>query len=194
MHKLILIGPLLNSENSLEFEDKVIFVDGGLNFKDLVKSKEFTSIGDNDSSKTECEIKLNVYKDRSDLHHALYHNPKYQEYDLYGFLGGRLDHEFFNLGECFHFIDHLGHKTKANFYQNEELKLQILPKGKHSIIINGQFSISSLNHMKIEIAGAAKYKGSFNFSPLSSQGLSNISDGIVKINSDSTFFLFYISE
>ncbi len=196
MTKLILIGPLLDNDQTYEFDEKVIFVDGGINFKNNIKVKDFDSIGDQDSTTSSLNTVLDKNKDRSDLYHAfalakLDDRPR--ELDLYGFIGGRLDHQLFNIGEAYQVLKQLEKIQRINFYLKEKKYLSVLQIGENKIFHEGQFSLSSIDECSIELTGNIKYTGTRNLIPLSSQGLSNISYGEFKITSDQPIIFFYIT-
>ncbi len=194
MTKLILIGPLLDSDQSYQFEEKVIFVDGGINFKDRIQYQDFDSIGDQDSTQESLNITLDKKKDRSDLFHALElakDHPNIQELDLHGFVGQRLDHQFFNIGEAYQALNNSSSLRKINFYKNKSKVITIFNKGENTLDFHGQFSISSLNPCSIKLEGDIKYRGTRQLLPLSSQGLSNIAYGKFSISSDQPLIFFY---
>jgi thiamine pyrophosphokinase len=157
-------------QNYLKKENSFwIFIDGGT--KHALRPLNWTSIGDQDSS-TKNTILQNILpknKDRSDFFHALRLIPSTAiEIFAYGLLGGRKDHEIFNIGEAYNFLAGQ-HFQSINF----ENKIIVYNKGSFKLQFN-QFSIASLFKQKIKI-NSTSYDGEFELIPLSSQGLSNIS-------------------
>ena len=96
-----LIGPLYSSEFS--FDGPTVYIDGGVNFK---QDDTGFSLGDGDSSSARLDQTLNPMKSYSDLAYALQQISKYKfkELKLFGFLGGRKDHELINLLEVHRFL------------------------------------------------------------------------------------------
>ena len=194
MTKLILIGPQLNSKQTYDFEEKVIFVDGGMDFKNNISHQGFDSIGDQDSTHCSLNNVLDKNKDRSDLYHAFElanEHKNLKELDLYGFMGGRLDHQLFNIGEGYRFIERSTTLESIHFYNKKIKEISIFKSGHHLFNFEGQFSISTLKNCSINLSGKVEYSGSIDLIPMSSQGLSNIAHGEFEIKSDQPIIFFY---
>ncbi|MEA9356508.1 hypothetical protein SHI21_09850 [Bacteriovorax sp. PP10] len=174
---------------------KLFFVDGGLIHQEkfqkkaplLIKKAE--SIGDGDSSKKP----MTMFKDDqnlSDLSYCLNLMSKethIQTFLFVGFLGGRLDHQFFNLGEISRFTK----TTDAQILLED--KIEFFPKGKIDVEIQGIFSLGSFEDNQIKIKGACLYKSKnwLKLPTLSSRGLSNVGSGKIEIESKSPLAVFY---
>lgn len=174
---------------------QLIFIDGGLIhyekfFKQVpILTKNSFSIGDGDSSNKPMNM-LKTDQNLSDLSYCLNYLSKQKNITtvmFVGFLGGRIDHQFFNLGEIYRFVKkNRGHVILEN-------KIEFLPKGKNTLEIKGIFSIGSFEDTKIKINGACLYKTQkwLSLPILSSRGLSNIGSGKIEIESISPLAIFY---
>lgn len=174
---------------------KLFFVDGGLIHKEKFQkkapflTKKAETIGDGDSSKKRMTM-LKEDQNLSDLSYCL--NMMNKEVDVetflfVGFLGGRLDHQFFNLGEISRFT-----KTTSAQILLED-KIEFFPKGKFNVEIQGIFSLGSFEDNQIKIKGACLYKTRnwLKLPTLSSRGLSNVGSGKIEIESKSPLAVFY---
>ncbi len=174
---------------------KLIFIDGGLVHREkfLLKAplltKKSQSIGDGDSSHQRMSI-LKTDQNLSDLSYCLNFLSKQKNVATFmfvGFLGGRIDHQFFNLGEISRFV-------KKNIGQVLlEDRIEFLPKGKMTVEIQGLFSLGSFEDARIKIDGACLYKSRkwLSLPVLSSRGLSNVGSGKIDIESTSPLAIFY---
>ena len=174
---------------------KLFFVDGGLIHQDKFKKKtpELTksseSIGDGDSSKEQMTI-FKTNQNLSDLSYCLNFLSKEANVGTFlfvGFLGGRIDHQFFNLGEISRFTK----KVKAKILLED--KVEFFQKGVIHLEIHGVFSLGSFEDNQIKIKGACLYKsrGWLKLPTLSSRGLSNVGSGKIEIESISPLAVFY---
>lgn len=174
---------------------KLFFVDGGLIHKEKFQkkapllTKKAETIGDGDSSKKRMTM-LKEDQNLSDLSYCL--NMMNKEVDVetflfVGFLGGRLDHQFFNLGEISRFT-----KTTSAQILLED-KIEFFAKGKFNVEIQGIFSLGSFEDNQIKIKGACLYKTRnwLKLPTLSSRGLSNVGSGKIEIESKSPLAIFY---
>jgi len=180
----------------LKYADvKLIFIDGGLvhRKKFLVKAplltKKSQSIGDGDSSHQRMNM-LKTDQNLSDLSYCLNFLSKQKNVGTFmfvGFLGGRIDHQFFNLGEISRFVK----KNKGQVVLED--RIEFLPKGKNSLEIQGLFSLGSFEDVQIKIDGACLYKSKkwLSLPVLSSRGLSNVGNGKIEIESTSPLAIFY---
>lgn len=187
-----IIGPM-NCPNILDNKDTFyIFVDGGTEKLNEIKPSNFISVGDNDSSDKKHDFTYPQKKDRSDLYLAFTHCPLVKEIRMYGFLGGRKDHEIFNLGESYNYLKNNKKCSKISFYDEKKIKqVTIINSHKSEISYCGSFSITSLENQLINIDGDIEYKGDYNLIPLSSQGLSNYSKGRITINSQAPLIIYF---
>ena len=174
---------------------KLIFVDGGLIHyeKFLLKlpipTKKAISMGDGDSSSRH----MNLFKsdqNLSDLSYCLNFLTRQKNVETFmfvGFLGGRVDHQFFNLGEISRFVK----KNKGQVLLEDKVKF--LPKGLSVLNIKGLFSLGSFEDNKVKISGACLYQSHkwLSLPILSSRGLSNRGHGKIEIESLSPLAIFY---
>lgn len=184
------LTPFLKQENV-----KILFVDGGLIHQSKFQKKapqlckEAISIGDGDSSKKPMML-LKTNQNLSDLSYCLHFLSKQKNVKtcvFLGFLGGRIDHQFFNLGE----ISRFQKKSRAKMLLDD--KIEFFPQGKSTLEIYGRFSLGSFQDNKIKITGACLYKSKkwLLLPVLSSRGLSNVGDGLIEIESLTPFAVFY---
>jgi thiamine pyrophosphokinase len=115
-------------------------------------------MGDGDSS----EIPMTVKKynqNNSDLAFVLsrYKGRKAPEVALLvGFLGGRIDHQLFNLGEIALYLKQFT-KNNAPVIQLDD-KIVFVGTGTHSADFKGIFSLASFEANQIKVLGKCKYK------------------------------------
>ena len=184
--RINLYGPL--SFQDIEYQNEIphICVDGGSRvLKDLPHS---LCIGDGDSSLpgTEINYKLPKEKDISDLGFTLSLLENFNQINLYGFIGERLDHQLAVFGEINTFLKNvkestfrLEHKIIATNFNNFQFEHQ------------GLFSIFSLSDCILSIQGDCQYKLANKLIPkLSSFTLSNIAFGNVLVHSNKPIFIF----
>ena len=191
--EVTLVGPLLTKPPE-KLNHPFIYVDRGTHFREsirklAVKGYYDISVGDGDSSILPLDINLPKDKDYSDLKFALDLLPNtIKRVNLWGFLGGRRDHELLNFGAIHNclvksFPDTLFSFEDTVFGKN---------KGILKIDIKGTFSLVLFQKTEVKIEGNCQYKLP-NFReilPLSSHGLSNFGNGEVIIEAKAPFFLF----
>ena len=186
------IGPLYE-KGPEKFDHPHIFIDRGAIFKKDFAQKgqdgywDF-SVGDGDSSPLELDLTLNPEKDFSDLSFALSLLPKELGIlNLRGFLGGRRDHELINFGEVHHAL--LNNISAAVVSFDDKV---LAKNGPLEINIKGTFSLVVLEETEVKIGGELKYplQEFTPLRPLSSHGLSNIGNGLIKIKSRGPYFIF----
>jgi thiamine pyrophosphokinase len=191
--EVTLVGPMLTKPPE-KLNHPFIYVDRGTHFREslrkmAVKGYYDISVGDGDSSILPLDINLPKDKDFSDLKFALDLLPtNLKRVNLYGFLGGRRDHEILNFGEINNFLL----KSPSDALFSFEDTVFAKNKGILKIGINGIFSLILFQKTEIKIEGNCQYKLS-NFKeilPLSSHGLSNFGNGEVIIEARAPFFLF----
>ena len=162
----------------LPIEEPVIFVDGGSNRREHGTG---LAVGDGDSSSGTMDILLEADKDFSDLAFALSLIPDhFTELVIYGFLGGRRDHELINFGEVLSFLKRRQMPTKAVF----DDAAVALGSGSWRLRIDGIFSLVSVETTLVRLVGDCRYEiePAGNVPPLSSLGLSNVGSGSVSID------------
>lgn len=203
-HTCIVVGPMDFSLSILapyignEFI-RLIYIDGGFRHrKDLAKlypkqNIGAISFGDGDSSQ---EIMNNHKIDQniSDLGYFLKSEGTKSLASTYlflGFLGGRLDHMLFNLGELTGFMK--GVSMGLDLLVMMDDQIQILCSGIHLLCIEGPFSIGGISENKIKINGDCEYTTPswITLPPLSSRGLSNYGRGHVIIETEHPLFIIY---
>lgn len=200
----IVVGPMPFSWSVLRPylkspETQVFFVDGGLIHREKFQKhaphllKNALSIGDGDSSKELMKIKK-TDQNISDLAFFLQTikgKKEIETYQFVGFLGGRLDHQLFNLGELSLFSKKLIGKIIPKILM--ENKVEFLVAGTHQVNIDGNFSLGSFEVNRIKLSGHCLYQSKkwLTLSPLSSRGLSNQGQGLIKIETLAPLAIFY---
>ena len=190
----VLLGPLGPALPASLSSYPLITVDGGANFA----SRSTIWIGDGDSlSQTPVADELRNLprdKDHSDLAAALGLFPLGKHcLHLWGFLGGRRDHELFVLGECLSFLKHRP-ETKIILYQSQGQKtFELLGPGTWPFTHQGLFSLGTLQETAVHLEGQIQYplNGKTRLRPLSSHGLSNQASGSFTLTSDAPLFIYW---
>lgn len=191
LKRALLIGPLSSELPPQEIrQDKLIIgVDGGVR-ADEIALYDLT-LGDGDSAPhgTPLMHQYSVDKAQSDLSLALQLLPSTLEsLELWGFWGGRDDHQLINLGEIFHW--HKG-QTEVRIYRPQNNPIIMMGAGDHKIQHHGVFSLLSFDTMTLSIAGACRYPlPATQVAPFSSHLLSNFGDGEIIVTSDRPFYFF----
>ncbi len=189
-----LVGPLHDKKFSAV--EPTVFIDGGSQFRGNGEKFPTISVGDGDSGGAALDVKLPEEKDFSDLAFVLRELPRHVvTLRLFGFLGGRLDHELANLGEIHQFL--LDRPKGARVELEKAGHLEVIAfTGSMKREINSLFSVMVLETSEVTIAGDCDYDLD-NEEPLvpgSSQGLSNLGTGQVEITSAGPCFIFLINE
>jgi thiamine pyrophosphokinase len=187
------MGPKLS--NSELLSHPIILVDGGAHHC----QKGLIWIGDSDSNQQHVEvdffIELNPNKDISDLKAAfdLFPTRSSLEMHLWGFLGGRNDHQLINLGESHHFLNQ--HPQSKIFFYDEIGMLRMIFASSGALNLNhrGIFSLVSLESAEVQIIGHCDYELSAPtlLAPLSSRGLSNFAHGPIEIRSNKPLLVLF---
>lgn len=159
-------------------------------------------IGDADSWKEKVNapdvFKLPIDKDQSDLAVAmeLFQEPRHYKFHFWGFLGGRKDHELFNLGESLNFLEQ--HQECQILYYNEKGHMTFFLAGAGIWKFNhqGTFSLGTLKKTDVKLTGQVKYPvaKTHPLYPLSSLGLSNMSEGEFQLENHGPVFLYFPEE
>lgn len=186
------LGPEIPSQFSMH---PTVAVDGGAHFSPHID----VWVGDADSYqeevKSDVKFKHPVDKDKSDLALALslFKKSAPYKFHLWGFLGERKDHELFNLGECLKFLDnHPG--SEILFYRaNGDVEFHLLGLGLWGFEHQGTFSLGTLRKTQVELTGECEFPitpPSYLY-PLSSFGLSNRAQGLIKLNTEGSIFIYF---
>jgi thiamine pyrophosphokinase len=195
MNEVALVGPLGPALPDDLQDRHVIAVDGGARFVSRID----LWVGDGDSlgvPPPECpRFELPVEKEESDLAFALSRIPAgVALLHLWGFWGGRRDHEWFNLGEVNRWLRDRP-DAQAWFYDDSgAVRARLLTRG--NLEITGGFSMATLEAASLTLTGACQYAISkpMVLPPLSSRGLSNHGTGGVRIESDRPVVIFLHSD
>jgi thiamine pyrophosphokinase len=190
--EVVLVGPVGPVLSDRFLNHRIIAVDGGARFVERFD----LWVGDADSIEGDRpegpRIDLLPEKDRSDLVHALESiQDPVRVLHLWGFLGGRRDHEWFNLGEVARWIAN-ARGVQARFYDEQgEWKVAVLTEGE--IDHEGVFSLGSIEPNRVRITGECEYPLSewTELHPVSSHGLSNRAFGRVRVEADGPVILFF---
>jgi thiamine pyrophosphokinase len=183
--RITLLGPML--QQRIRQDDPLILVDGGSNFRE---GEAGFAVGDGDSSREQLDQFLNPDKDFSDLAYVLGRLPaNFREVKLLGFLGGRRDHELFNLGEVHHYLDRAEAPTRVDL----DDAVSACSAGQWQFDIEGTFSLAVLAPARVTLLGRCQYHIAEPelMRPLSSFGLSNHGYGTIEVECDGPLFLFH---
>jgi thiamine pyrophosphokinase len=194
----IILGPM-GPEVPLIFQGHpILCVDGGANYSPRMD----VWVGDADSYHQEVVsdlmFKHPTEKDKSDLALALevFQETHHYKLHLWGFLGGRKDHELFNLGECLTFLEK-HHQSQILFY-NEYGKLAyyMMSAGQWTFTHVGLFSLGTIKTTSLRLYGKCRYqmKKKEVLQPLSSLGLSNQGEGDIHLETDGPVFICFPEE
>ena len=196
--ELVLVGPILKHGKINYLNLPQIAVDGGVHFS----NNPITWMGDGDSTQGDISRKsliLKTNQNESDLRFALNKiaNITWKTLHLFGFYGGRKDHELANWGEVYHELKLSSHREKVIFYDEcENPKIYILNtsllSSSHCIQVNGVFSVFSFERTTLSLKGNCRFNvDQFAMNSFTSQGLSNFGDGVVQVqNNAPLLFLF----
>lgn len=173
----------------------VLGVDGGAHHHSDLK----VWVGDADSYdkvvKADHIYRYPVEKDQSDLALALslFSEPRHYKFHFWGFLGGRKDHELFNLGEALSFLDKHTECQILFYDENGKISFHVLGTGHWKFSYKGIFSLGTLKKTMVRLRGDCLYPISkFQMlNPLSSLGLSNTGKGEMVLENDGPVFLYY---
>jgi thiamine pyrophosphokinase len=182
--RISVVGPF--ADITVALVEPIIYVDGGAHFR---RSTEGIAVGDGDSYDGKLDVSLNPAKDYSDLAYALAAIPEnIIELQLLGFLGGRRDHELFNLGEVHHYLKSRTAPARASF----DDQVIGFSQGTWEFSHQGCFSVAVIEEALVTIRGDCLYPCNQPtlFPPLNSLGLSNEAKGTILIESTGTVFVF----
>lgn len=191
----VLLGPMGPELPSELYTLPLMAVDGGANFA----SSMDIWVGDADSYSEEIKsghvIRHPTEKDQSDLALALdlFIDPRHYKLHLWGFMGGRRDHELFNLGEALNFLEKHD-ESQILFYEDKgKIAYQVVGAGHWKFSHEGIFSLGALKRTEVTLRGDCHYpiKSGQTLSPLSSFGLSNVGHGEMNLTTDGPLFLYF---
>lgn len=173
----------------------IIAVDGGGNHTD----RSDVWVGDSDSLINKIEAphiyRHPVEKDKSDLALGLSLLKECSHYKIHfwGFLGGRKDHELFNLGEALGFLEQHPESQILIYDANEKISFHLLGNGQWKFRHEGLFSLGTLKKTSVKLIGECHYPipKSHILTPLSSFGLSNVGKGDMILDTAGPVFIYY---
>lgn len=186
------MGPHLPKELS---GHSVIAVDGGARFC----TNPLVWIGDGDSiigpMSAEHIFQYPPKKSLSDLALALsmFENKDSLILHLWGFLGGRRDHELLNFGEVLRFLE-AQLETEVNFYDSAINKsVRCFSTGRWNFNHHGTFTLISMRTIKVRIEGSCEYtlNEETELAALSTLGLSNSASGNFSIYTDGPIMVIF---
>lgn len=191
-----LVGPLGPQVPDKLLSHSLLAVDGG----DAFCPRIDIWVGDRDSSQKNIncdhQFEFSPQKDLSDFALALklfYQHPSVTLH-LWGFLGGRRDHEMMNFGEICQFLSS-SPSSKAIFYDalSDDIIL-CLGQGQWSLNHSGIFSLASLSPVNLTLTGCCHYQVTekTQMTPLSSFGLSNVAEGEFFLTTDGPVLLYLL--
>ena len=193
LNEIVFVGPLGPMIHPTLSSLPQIAIDGGEPFS----QNPLLWIGDGDSLNrvpvTKNIIQLRRQKDLSDLAYSLslLKDHPLQKLHLWGFSGGRMDHELFNLGETALFLKNRA-QTEVHYYRETDVPvLFFYSAGTWDFNFAGTFSVGALETLNLTLTGALEYPIPHRkeVAPLSSFCLSNKARGEFKICADSPFFI-----
>ncbi len=186
------LGPGLSPELSAL---PLLTVDGGGDFAE----KSLVWVGDQDSLTSEVQAEVSFRhpreKNSSDLALALalFNSPLRYKFHFWGLLGGRRDHELFNLGEALRFLE-TRPEAQIIFYNDlGRILFHLVGAGLWTFTHEGLFSLGTLRKTEVLLRGACRYalETPTTLWPLSSTGLSNEAHGAVTVETQGPVFLYF---
>lgn len=191
----VFLGPM-GPELPPSFKElPLLGVDGGANYASSLD----IWVGDADSFKGKITAS-HIFrhpedKDSSDLALglSLFQEQRHYKFHFWGFLGGRRDHEIFNLGEAMAFLDQ-HQECQISFYNNEgKVLYYIVGAGLWKFSHQGLFSLGTIKKQSVRLTGACKYpiEKPAIIPPLASFGLSNQGHGEMELETDGPVFVHF---
>ena len=181
--EITILGPM--DCNPGHVPEPLVLVDGGARHVDPGSG---IRVGDGDSSDLPMDHALNPDKDMSDLAFVLDNLPaELRHVRLWGFLGGRKDHELFNLGEVHRYLSSRQNPVRVSF---ESVALGYSP-GNWSFERHGLFSLAAIEPCRVTLTGDCRYpiEDLREIRPLSSLGLSNVGHGTIYLQCEGPAFI-----
>ncbi len=194
----VVVGPMGPELPAKYSSFPIIAVDGGANWT----SKMDAWVGDSDSytsaPASAVIFNLKQEKDESDFSCALklFDRQVNYTFHLWGFSGGRKDHELFVWGEILSFLDQHPESKFILYDKNDRIEGHFLGSGHWRFIHKGSFSLISMRKIRVKLTGDVKYpirKESW-LPALSSWGLSNEGSGEIVLENEGAAFLYYPEE
>lgn len=205
----LLLGPM--SENWMPFifeVQKIVCVDGGykhiplgteayLNSVIQAKKIDLESIGDGDSLSADLthfiKHRLEPMKDLSDLmaaYKTFFSKERFnQQVILFGFSGGRLDHQLALIGDTLKFLNDF-HDSKFYAYSSLGELMIFNSPGLHHFDHQGTLSLFQSQPSPISTQGSLVYHlEQEELSSFGSHGLSNVAKGAFQITSETSTLL-----
>lgn len=186
------MGPLLPTFLS---HHKILGVDGGSRFTGHMDA--WVGDGDSDPNLVKAQSLFLYPSKKSDsdlaLALALFTQSFPYTFHFWGLLGGRKDHELFNLGESAKFLFNKA-DAQINFYDHDgKIYFKLLGPGDWNLEHFGEFSLGTFEKQKIKLIGECEYqlKEATEISPLSSLGLSNEGNGKFILQSSLPVFVYF---
>jgi thiamine pyrophosphokinase len=176
----------------------VLAVDGGADFC----QKMDVWVGDRDSVNKSLDCP-HIYefppkKSHSDLALALKLIAHHSQVTihLWGFLGGRKDHELLNFGEILSFLSNK-QQSEALFYHSDgSIGMKCLSQGNWDLDYQGIFSLVSPKDVRISLTGLCQYNISEStiLPAFSSLGLSNVGEGQFHLQNLGPIIIYFIGD
>jgi thiamine pyrophosphokinase len=188
---LQIIGPLTFDYQLFETNQASLFVDGGLNHQLTCTHAFNQSLGDGDSTNLALDHQFPTKKDLTDFELALnLISENISEVKFLGFYGARADHFLAQIGP----LNNLAKKfpqLKIKFFTDSEI-IHIVGNPTSEFILNGHFSLLSLETQKINITGPIDYPGNIVLEALCGRGISNYChQGSIKLKASKPFMLIH---
>lgn len=189
------VGPMGPDLSDVLRSYPVIAVDGGGNF---VQSPDIW-VGDADSLSVSVDSP-HIYrhppeKDKSDLALALslFSGRFRYKFHFWGFIGGRRDHELFNLGEALKFLDEHSEGQILFYDEHARIIFHLLGAGHWRFNHKGLFSLGTIKKTTVKLKGECDYpiEKPHLLTPLSSFGLSNVGRGDMILENEGSVFIYY---
>lgn len=196
--KLIFVGPMLSKALQgavLRQADLIkvpqVAIDGGIAFAD--KPVLWTGDGDSGTAPKNTASFIKHDQNKTDLCFCLegIQGWQWHELHLFGFLGGRRDHELANFGEVHAALKTRQKSSSAVFYdENGTASAFLYTAGEHKLSLHGRFSVLVLEPAQMTIAGACLFQAeNLVLEPFSSRGISNEGFGQVKVHATQPFIV-----
>ncbi len=195
----VMVAPLLPSDLARLGLSAVaqVAVDGGIEY--AVKPVLWAGDGDSSpppaapASPSATPVVFKHNQDETDLRFCLngVRDWNWRELHLFGFLGGRRDHELANFGEIHAELKTRANFTSAVFYDDKlEAAVRFFSGGAHRVNISGVFSLLVLEPATADISGDCDYAAAGAALPLlSGRGISNRGRGMVDISCTAPFMV-----
>lgn len=189
------VGPMGPVVPETLLKHPLIAVDGGAHHSPRLD----IWVGDADSytEKVNCnhQYKHPVDKNQSDLALALsfFGENLLYKFHFWGFLGGRRDHEMFNLGEALTYLENHPESQIIFYGADGKISFHLLGAGDWKFQHTGLYSLGTLKKVTVKMTGECKYpipRSTFVY-PLSSLGLSNVGEGTIVLKVDGPIFIYY---